>query len=250
MADGLLTQGLNYIDQQKQALAARLGLLANNPEEFAKQVLAETRQRAGVGLLGEPKTADEILSGKWINTPYGQNAINQASGFVGSIKPIQFSKGLLNTKVIDDLGNLKMVYHGTQNAPEGIKQFNPTVTMESGYQSTSKKPSGVTWFTDSADDASHYASQIGGSKGMIYGNPTVYPSYLNIKNPATPDTKIAGLPHGFDPEIDLYNPEVVKKIKAAGYDGVVFSYIDDPVKNYIAFSSKQIISPFSKNVKK
>jgi hypothetical protein len=173
-----------------------------------------------------------------------------APGVMGSIKPVQFSKGLLNTKVIDDLGNLKMVYHGTQRAPEGIKQFNPTVTMESGYQSTSKKPSGVTWFSDSADDANSYASLIGGSKGMIVGNPTVYPSYLNIKNPATPDTKIPGLPYGFDPEIDLYKPDVIKKIKDAGYDGVVFSYIDDPVKNYIAFNSKQIISPFSKNVKK
>jgi hypothetical protein len=250
MADGLLTQGLNYIDQQKQALAVRLGLLMNNPQEFAAQLGSEARQRAGVGLLGEPKTAQDMASGAWINSPYGQQAMEAGSGFAGSIKPIEFSKRLLNTKVIDDLGNLKMVYHGTQLAPEGIKKFNPTVTMETGYQRTTKKPSGVTWFSDSVGDANHYASAVGGSKGLIVGNPTVYPSYLNIKNPATPDTKIAGLPHGFDPEIDLYNPDVIKKIKAAGFDGVVFSYIDDPVKNYVAFNSKQIISPFSKNVKK
>jgi hypothetical protein len=85
MADGLLTQGLNYIDRQKQNLSSRFGLLVNNPEEFARKILEETRQRAGVGLLGEPKTADEILSGKWINTPYGQNAIDQSSGFAGTI---------------------------------------------------------------------------------------------------------------------------------------------------------------------
>jgi predicted GNAT family acetyltransferase len=89
MADGLLASGLNYIDQQKQALAARLGLLVNNPQEFAAQLGSEARQRAGVGLLGEPKTAQEMASGAWINSPYGQQAMQSASGFVGSIKPLK-----------------------------------------------------------------------------------------------------------------------------------------------------------------
>lgn len=83
MADGLLTSGLNWIDQQKQALKARFGLLADNPEEFARQLAAEQRQRAGVGLLGEPKTAQEMASGAWINTPYGRQAIEAGSGFAG-----------------------------------------------------------------------------------------------------------------------------------------------------------------------
>lgn len=87
MADGLLTQGLNYIDQQKQALAARLGLLMNNPQEFAAQLGSEARQRAGVGLLGEPKTAQDMASGAWINSPYGQQAMQAASGFAGTISP-------------------------------------------------------------------------------------------------------------------------------------------------------------------
>ena len=85
MADGLLTQGLNYIDQQKQALAARLGLLMNNPQEFASQLGSEARQRAGVGLLGEPKTAQDMASGAWINSPYGQQAMQAGSGFAGTI---------------------------------------------------------------------------------------------------------------------------------------------------------------------
>lgn len=79
MADGLLTQGLNYIDQQKQALAARLGLLANNPQEFSRQLLTETEQRMGKGLLGEPKTAQEMATGNWVNTPYGKQAIQAFS---------------------------------------------------------------------------------------------------------------------------------------------------------------------------
>ena len=89
MADGLLTQGLNYIDQQKQALAARLGLLMNNPQEFASQLGSEARQRAGVGLLGEPKTAQDMASGAWINTPYGQQAMQAGSGFAGTINPVK-----------------------------------------------------------------------------------------------------------------------------------------------------------------
>lgn len=88
MADGLLTHGLNYIDQQKQALAARLGLLVNNPQEFASQLGSEARQRAGVGLLGEPKTAQEMASGAWINSPYGQQAMQAGSGFAGTISPL------------------------------------------------------------------------------------------------------------------------------------------------------------------
>jgi len=89
MADGLLASGLNYIDQQKQALAARLGLLMNNPQEFAAQLGSEARQRAGVGLLGEPKTAQEMASGAWINSPYGQQAMQAGSGFAGTTSPIK-----------------------------------------------------------------------------------------------------------------------------------------------------------------
>ena len=88
MADGLLASGLNYIDQQKQALAARLGLLMNNPQEFAAQLGSEARQRAGVGLLGEPKTAQDMASGAWINSPYGQQAMQVGSGFAGGVKPV------------------------------------------------------------------------------------------------------------------------------------------------------------------
>lgn len=85
MADGLLSSGLGMIDRAKQALAARFGLLASNPEEFARQLAAEQRQRAGVGLLGEPKTAEEMASGAWINTPYGRQAMEAGSGFAGTI---------------------------------------------------------------------------------------------------------------------------------------------------------------------
>ena len=97
MANGLLASGLNWVDQQKQALAARLGLLVNNPDEFGRQMAAEARQRAGFGLLGEPKTAQEMASGEWINSPYGQQAIEAGSGFAGTTLP--FGKGIVNEKI-------------------------------------------------------------------------------------------------------------------------------------------------------
>ena len=106
MADGLLTQGLNYIDQQKQALAARLGLLMNNPQEFAAQLGSEARQRAGVGLLGEPKTAQDMASGAWINSPYGQQAMQAGSGFAGTIigKPLSNAFNIIKRDASDIFG--------------------------------------------------------------------------------------------------------------------------------------------------
>lgn len=118
MADGLLTQGLNYIDQQKQALAARLGLLMNNPQEFAAQLGSEARQRAGVGLLGEPKTAQEMASGAWINSPYGQQAMQAGSGFAGTIigKPLN---NPLNT--LDRMSPWFIKYPKASDIVDGLK---------------------------------------------------------------------------------------------------------------------------------
>jgi len=126
MADGLLTQGLNYIDQQKQALAARLGLLMNNPQEFAAQLGSEARQRAGVGLLGEPKTAQDMASGAWINSPYGQQAMQAGSGFAGT------TGGKPTTKNLFESG----WYHGTTG---DVKQFRPDLLGEATGANSAKQ---------------------------------------------------------------------------------------------------------------
>ena len=143
MADGLLTSGLNWIDQQKQALKARFGLLADNPEEFARQLAAEQRQRAGVGLLGEPKTAEEMASGAWINTPYGRQAMEAGSGFAGSIKlkskiaPQQAALDIASQNAEKMLGlpkgntamdrakALNFIAPGYHGTVENITSFNP-----------------------------------------------------------------------------------------------------------------------------
>jgi predicted GNAT family acetyltransferase len=127
MADGLLSSALGAIDRTKQALGARFGLLASNPEEFARQLAAEARQRAGVGLLGEPKTAEEMASGAWINTPYGMQAMQAGSGFVGSIKPLnqiisdaQKSGIKLDISEKDGLINLSRIVIPKEQRGQGI----------------------------------------------------------------------------------------------------------------------------------
>ena len=131
MADGLLSSGLGMIDRAKQALAARFGLLASNPEEFARQLAAEQRQRAGVGLLGEPKTAEEMASGAWINTPYGRQAMEAGSGFAGSIgtglqKIRSEAKGLSEKQFLDKYVTQTMPEHLTaKQLPEGVSSQKP-----------------------------------------------------------------------------------------------------------------------------
>lgn len=126
MADGLLASGLSYIDRQKQALAARLGLLVSNPQEFASQLAGEAQQRAGVGLLGEPRTAQDMASGAWINSPYGQQAMQAGSGFAGTTGGKPTSKNLF------DFG----WYHGTTG---DVKQFRPDLLGEATGANSAKQ---------------------------------------------------------------------------------------------------------------
>lgn len=150
MADGLLASGLNYIDQQKQALAARLGLLMNNPQEFAAQLGSEARQRAGVGLLGEPKTAQEMASGAWINSPYGQQAMQAGSGFIGSIKPTSGSKEIdaLLEKIANKATKLNLpIEYGSSNV-SGSRYL------------TFKNPEGLDYQIRISNHADYYPNQV------------------------------------------------------------------------------------------
>jgi hypothetical protein len=84
MADGLLSGILGVIDRQKQATKAGLGLLVNDPMEFARNATAryfptkeEERQYAAVKQAG----------GDITQTPYYQKIFNLAQ-FQGSMKQI------------------------------------------------------------------------------------------------------------------------------------------------------------------
>jgi hypothetical protein len=89
MADGLLTSILGAIDRQKQATKAGLGLLVNDPMEFARNATARyfpTPEEVA------QQRALEQSGGIAMNTPYMDKMFNLAQ-FQGSIKPT----GLLPT---------------------------------------------------------------------------------------------------------------------------------------------------------
>jgi hypothetical protein len=184
MADGLLTQGLNYIDQQKQALAARLGLLMNNPQEFAAQLGSEARQRAGVGLLGEPKTAQEMASGAWINSPYGQQAMQAGSGFAGNIKPVNPTfeefKQLLSTGKLNFAKNreqeLKDLYSGKSKFAEINLNWEDPKTydfeeklLSKGYKTKLLNNRSTVIFKNPEDIAALESAQNPAQYGFAYG---------------------------------------------------------------------------------
>jgi hypothetical protein len=111
MADGLLTSILGAIDRQKQATKAGLGLLVNDPMEFARNATARyfpTPEEVA------QQRALEQSGGIAMNTPYMDKMFNLAQ-FQGSIKP--------TTKGLFDQG----WYHGTTG---DIKQFRKDLLGE------------------------------------------------------------------------------------------------------------------------
>jgi hypothetical protein len=180
----------------------------------------------------------------------------------GMVKPEIASKVLPQTKITNDSGNPLIVYHGTQRAPEGIEEFG----AKKGY--AGQESAGLNWFSTSPTEASGYANWI---EGM--GNPTVYPVYLDIKNPASlsdynnivqklnkkiEENRKKGKSDKFvdstTPEIGLYDPRVVEELKKEGFDGVRWSnaelygesgFADDFDQVILPFSSKQIKSAIS-----
>jgi hypothetical protein len=84
MADGLLSSILGFIDGQKQATKAGLGLLVNDPMEFARNATARyfpTPEEVA------QQRALEQSGGMAMNTPYMDKMFNLAQ-FQGSIKGI------------------------------------------------------------------------------------------------------------------------------------------------------------------
>jgi hypothetical protein len=114
MADGLLSNVLGAIDRKKQEVKAGLGLLANNPQEWAAQATAryfptkeEERQFRMVKEMG----------GDITQTPYYQKVFDLAQ-FQGSLKPIR------GQSAAEKLGFNKDVYHFSKTGAD-IKEFVP-----------------------------------------------------------------------------------------------------------------------------
>lgn len=120
MADGLLSGLTNWIDQRKQAAKASVGLLADNPQEWAAQATAryfptkeEERQFRMVKQMG----------GDITQTPYYQKVFDLTQ-FQGSIKPT--TKGLFDFDW----------FHGTTG---DVKQFRKDLLGEATGAASAKE---------------------------------------------------------------------------------------------------------------
>ena len=114
MADGLLTSILGAIDRQKQTTKAGLGLLVNDPMEFARNATARyfpTPEEVA------QQRALEQSGGIAMNTPYMDKMFNLAQ-FQGSIKPS------VGQSAAEKLGFNKDVYHFSKTGAD-IKEFVP-----------------------------------------------------------------------------------------------------------------------------
>lgn len=84
MAEGLLSKLFGMLDRQKQTTKAGIGLLADNPIEFAKQTTARylpTKEEEA------QFKAIQSAGGDFTQTPYFQKVM-ELSQFQGSIKPL------------------------------------------------------------------------------------------------------------------------------------------------------------------
>ena len=91
MADGLLSSALGFIDRQKQAAKAGLGLLASNPQEWLTQTTARylpTRAEE------QQYRAVQQAGGDITQTPYYQKLFDLAQ-FQSSIKTPKVGSGLM-----------------------------------------------------------------------------------------------------------------------------------------------------------
>lgn len=124
MAEGLLTSILGAIDRQKQATKAGLGLLVNDPMEFARSATARyfpTPEEVAQQRAMEQAGTDTF------DSPYMQKMFNLAQ-FQGSIKPIKQTQGLLGTpeQRASEQGYIDYL-HGTQRLDRLLegKTLNP-----------------------------------------------------------------------------------------------------------------------------
>lgn len=105
MATGLLSNILNFIDQSKQSVAARAGLLVSNPQEYLAGINEGARgfnrgQEAGLladrnMMRGLPVTLEQMRAKQFADRQLEDLAL----GFVGNIKPVN-----LNIKQIAKTG--------------------------------------------------------------------------------------------------------------------------------------------------
>lgn len=146
-----------------------------------------------------------------------------------------------NSKVRDDSGNLKEVYHGSNT--DGITIFDLDKTSEDNVFGKGF------YFTDNELMAESYAEDSVDTNG---GSKRIYKEYLDIKNPFVIEgentVNLANKIKEMDASADIidtdYGVASTKKmtqwLKDNGYDGIEVKLNKDDTSYYIVFNSNQI----------
>lgn len=135
MADGLLSSALGFIDRQKQAAKAGLGLLASNPQEWLTQTTARylpTRAEE------QQYRAVQQAGGDITQTPYYQKLFDLAQ-FQSSIKTPKVASGLLGTpeqRRLEQGYDTSDWYHGSTG---DIKEFKTDLLGEATGAASAKQ---------------------------------------------------------------------------------------------------------------
>lgn len=157
---------------------------------------------------------------------------------IGMISPIIAARVLPETKILDEVGNPQLMYHGTTKE---FKDFKKNTTPDDHVPGIS--------VTDEPWMASSYAKEVEGSN--------VRPVYVNAKNPinyedleawALEKAKQKGMKIKDEEDFaafDIPQNKLVKWLKEDGYDAI--DYRSDPMLGYglRVFEPKQIKSAIS-----
>ena len=140
----------------------------------------------------------------------------------------QFKNWFGDSKVVDEEGKPKVVYHGTRNDFSEFKMFGGL-------------PHGM-YFTDNPEYASSYTLA-----NMQEMGANLKPSYLSIKHPASYEKFVSELRND-----NLGRADAIKRLQAQGYDGAIVTQAEEwQIKDlpdlhnthvYIAFDPTQIKS--------
>ena len=138
-----------------------------------------------------------------------------------------FDAWFAGSKVVDDEGRPRAVYHGTRRDFEAF--------LHQDDAAASHRPQGAGFFfTESPESASWYAGVGGGAEGA-----RVLPVYLDLRNPLVIDYQ--GTEDNGEVEADI------TRAQEAGHDGLILRNIDDGSveTQYVAFEPSQIKSVFN-----
>jgi hypothetical protein len=194
-------------NSEAQSLADELRQIAEALEQMGIDLSTLTNEQVR-GLL------DEAMQ------PEGE-VLNQR---IDQTETPEFKRWFAGSKVVDEDGNPRVVYHGT---PNSFTKFDRSKSADNG----------MIFFTTDPKYAGGYLSKYKGITGKVQAGANIMPVYLSIKKPASMQDQRAVF---MDAPDDYYkNPSYLRdELIKRGFDGL----IRDDGREVIAFHPEQIKS--------